>query len=337
MLRLLFVVTFICVNLWSSALFAEFNKEPGDWEIITVKEGEKSWFFTGWSDGKGLVLIGSEEGKLYRSEDNGKTWKIIKLPFDNFVSELTGSETAGIFLLPNSENKIYHSLDKGLTWSPITVPVKAEVSVLALELKEDKLTVCGEKGLIYRSENSGKTWEKLHYLEEDPDVLSLYSVISGEKHIIAVGSGGTTVSSQDNGKTWTITYQNPPFALNAVWDNDSGTYVVGTEGRIWKSVDQGLNWSQQTKGVPQDWLSFYDHTTPILNDFNRSLNGITGNSDNNLYVVGSHGMILHTTDGGENWIQEKSNSDRRLLRVWTDKNRICVVGEEATLLCKRDK
>ena len=53
--------------------------------------------------------------------------------------------------------------------------------------------------------------------------------------------------------------------------------------------------------------------------------------------MGDFGTIIHTADGGKNWIRQESAKDNLLKTVFfIDKNRGWVVGDWSTLLMTQD-
>jgi photosystem II stability/assembly factor-like uncharacterized protein len=62
-------------------------------------------------------------------------------------------------------------------------------------------------------------------------------------------------------------------------------WVVGNNGTLLKSTDEGNNWSKKTLPYTNNFNSIY---------FNNSLTG---------FITGSNGLILKTSDSGANWIQ----------------------------------
>lgn len=71
--------------------------------------------------------------------------------------------------------------------------------------------------------------------------------------------------------------------------NSNTGWIVGSDGAIFKTTDQGNNWTLQ-----------------LSNSLN-TLNSLSIIDSNNVFAVGDSGTILKTTDSGQNWINIKSN------------------------------
>lgn len=94
---------------------------------------------------------------------------------------------------------------------------------------------------------------------------------------------GAIAKTSDSGSYWVTTFFNNPL-----WDLDfpiSATgligYTVGDSGKIYKTLDAGLNWQIQQSGTSV------------------RLNGIHFLDLDNGFVVGDNGTLLRTTTGGD--------------------------------------
>jgi photosystem II stability/assembly factor-like uncharacterized protein len=80
-------------------------------------------------------------------------------------------------------------------------------------------------------------------------------------------------------------------------------YVVGTEGALLTSTDNGKNWERRTIAERGD-LSWYD-----LYSIRFAKDGKTG------WVGGESGQILKTTDGGQTWTNQASGTTENIFRI----------------------
>jgi photosystem II stability/assembly factor-like uncharacterized protein len=99
--------------------------------------------------------------------------------------------------------------------------------------------------------------------------------------------------------------------------------VVGGSGLILKSTLHGTNWV---------WRQLSSNTQ-------QGLLSIATDSENNLWVVGTYGTILRSSNGGESWVEypcyDKNGTRIRDIfhRIKFIKNRGWIVGESTVLTC----
>ena len=87
-------------------------------------------------------------------------------------------------------------------------------------------------------------------------------------------------------------------------------WAVGDLGRIFHTINGGLQWEIQDSGTKRPFVSIdcIDNKT--------------------LYAAGQAGQISKTTDGGKTWKALKTGTDRQLLDIaFADANRGIVVGD----------
>ena len=91
--------------------------------------------------------------------------------------------------------------------------------------------------------------------------------------------------------------------------------LIGSGGKILKSVNGGLNWVQQTSGT------------------SNTLRYIYSASANDIWVCGDNGTVLHTTNGGTNWMTQVVGSSANLSSLYFVSNlRAIAVGSGGTIL-----
>lgn len=144
----------------------------------------------------------------------------------------------------------------------------------------------------------------------------LMAVAHAGSRLVAVGSRGLIIVSDNDGRTWTqaaVPVQTDLLGIHFPTPKDG--WAVGHNGVILHSQDGGLSWEKQTDGRSSEpeFNAFYER----LGDEGQSaakqlaLNYRAGpalpfldvwfEDERNGYAVGSFGMIVATTDAGQHW------------------------------------
>ena len=147
-----------------------------------------------------------------------------------------------------------------------------------------------------------------------------------------VGDRGIIHATQDNGFEW---YGQSPGITDNLSDvffrtRDEGWLVTSgpTGSRILKSVDGGENWE----------LVYQLDAPPGASGNDRpELYSVAHPSKKQGWVVGTHGRILHSEDGGKSWWRQESGVQDDLVHVkFINDKRGWVVGSKGTILFTDD-
>jgi hypothetical protein len=146
----------------------------------------------------------------------------------------------------------------------------------------------------------------------------------------AVGSGGTILRTTNGGTTWNLQLSGTYFDLAGVSNIDTNNgFVVGYYSE-WPHYYSGEILSTSNGGNDWSILVVFDNYF-VLNNvfFTESSNGTVVGKD----LLQVQGLILRTTDVGENWITQASGTQNALNRVYfTDNLTGWIVGDGGTIL-----
>ena len=120
----------------------------------------------------GLLYAGTDDGRIWRTKDCGKTWKEIRngqIP-QKFVSRIVASkyELGTVYMTQSGRRDddfqvyIWKSTDFGDTWTDISgnIPV-GPVNVIREDPVDKKILYAGTDGCVYVSKDNGKKWDIL--------------------------------------------------------------------------------------------------------------------------------------------------------------------------------
>lgn len=274
-----------------------------------------------WSAGQGRVnvsivdpnnpntiYIGAPQGGVWKSVDNGSSWKIltdstpisgssgIAIDYNNsnIIYVSTGDEDTG----ENPSNGIFKSVDGGKNWIQTSFPTNiAKTGEIVINpLNSNMLWVVSSNG-IYKSIDAGNTWvRKFNFVCSEirlkpNDFNTIYAVsrvgtnISIIKSIDAGETFATIQSYTNAGRTMIdVTPANPDYLYVLVSDNDESF-----KG-IYRSTNSGFSFTNQNTAT-----DIYDRSTQ--SDFDLAL--AVSDTDPNLIYTGCLN-VWKSTNGGVN-------------------------------------
>ena len=184
---------------------------------------------------------------------------------------------------------------------------------------------------------------------------SLLAIVMAGTRLVAVGSRGLIVVSDDQGKTWIqskVPVQSDLLAVNFPTATDG--WAAGHDGVILHSADGGKSWVKQLDGriAGAAFTKFYTDMGAAGEAELRTM-GVNYKAGaalpfldvwfedvNNGYAVGSYGTISATHDGGktwEPWLHRIDNKDRLNLNAVRGIGSDLYIAGEHGLVYKLDR
>ncbi len=187
-------------------------------------------------------------GMIYRSTDNGSTWTLLPGSADS-IGHLLGVAPWGS-IYASGTSGLYRSTDYGDTWTYATISAPSEEFVSAVAFRPGGIVYAGfHQGVrtpptgIYVSADSGATWTRIY---SSPPLLDLSHLLAGPTGRLLAVYGQTTVSSTDNGQTWTSAVLPQTFVCFEMLPD--GVVLAGGPTGISRSTDNGLTWQDEKTG-----------------------------------------------------------------------------------------
>ena len=288
-------------SYWGSYLSTskDFGKnwtEPETYGVKFPEDAENSvkqiWqIVPGNASEPDTLYCGVEPAALFRSDDAGQTWSLVKGLYDHPHRPQWQPGGGGLCLhtiLPDPNNK-------------------------------DRMHIAISTGGVYRTDDGGKTWEvrnkgvRAQFLPPDqwyPEfgqcVHKIVSHPSNPKRLFLQNHWGL-YRSDDGGDSWQDIANGVPsdfgFALEIDHHNPDTAYIIPLESdefrctpeaklRVYRTQNAGKSWEPLTNGLPQE-----NAFETILRD------GMSGDKLNptGLYFGTRNGKLFGTNDGGESW------------------------------------
>ena len=224
---------------------------------------------------------------------------------------------------------ILYSDDGGASWTQAKVPTRQLLTAIYFTDAQHGWAV-GHDALVLATTDGGQTWTQ-QYENREGEVPQLDVWFENAEHGLAVGAYGTLLETHDGGKTWddiADRLENEDgYHLNAIAAiKDSGLFIVGEMGGMFRSADLGQTWEQ------------------VESPYQGSLFGVIGGSEAGTVVAfGLRGHLFRSTDFGNSWKQVDLNIRGNPLEAGlADGNllgdgRMVVVGHGGVVLSSDDQ
>ncbi len=310
------------------------------------------------------VLSVGWDNTFFSSYDGGVSWDTTHLPLSaggfyeggHFVNDSTG------FLVgPNAA--ILKTLNYGDSWEVMAGSADStdqnthyfsEVFFL-----NQNVGWVSSFGCLYNTTDGGDTWARTCEGTYGTNRKS-YIGFNDQNQGIAVANL-EIYTTTDGGSNFNLVLPvDPVNTWSAISEAEGELFVTGSEGEIFHSSNDGLEWS--IISTPTDArltdLSFIDPSngwvvgrdSTLLRtsdggatwqaldaDYNSNFNGIYAWNNTDAVVVGNAGAIFKTTDGGEDWTQANIETDNNINAVhFPSANTGYVVGRSGLMAATTD-
>ena len=280
--------------------------------------------------------------------------------------------TPSLGLATGNKGNLLFTSDGGLSWIQCDHPFSGKVYLISVAFATPSIAVAvGENGSIERTVNGGLSWDSLPHMTEGQlrrvrFVDSSFGVILG---------GYSLYYTSDGGEHWTGR-TSPGLAISALHFLDRDTGIAAGENGIMRTTDGGMSWtttwSNDDYYAHADFTSlafadarrgcavggigsygdYHDHilfTTDAGSTWNRhypwfspygthyGLNDAIFTDEMTGFIVGDHGTILGSSDGGYSWkkTQLPTLKDLNLLTEARTENggTLYAIGDGGTVFC----
>src|SRR4051812_11584774 len=293
--------------------------------------------------------VENTNGDIFRSNDNGKTWKILKEMHGKSVRGFAMSRSNPDVLVAGALDGVYRTNDGGTHWnliSPENHPDIRNIQSVAIDPRDPDTIYVGTWHLPWKTSDGGKTWTNIkNGIVDDSDVFSIIIDPVIPSTVYASACSGIYKSDSSGGSFRKV--QGMPFSARRtrVLMQDpvhrNVVYAGTTEG-LWKTVDSGTTWKRMTGGniIVNDVLvdpaqashvmlatdrSGVLSSTDSAETFHASNRGfahrqvatlLVDKDDSSTYYVGlindkEFGGVFVTHDAGSSWKQMNSGMNGR--------------------------
>lgn len=172
-------------------------------------------------------------------------------------------------------------------------------------------------------------WSKISSIKQNNQPASINAVFYDGDLLWVVGSDGLVMRSTDNGQSFSDIDVGVKEGLNDVYARKDRIWIVGDAGLIVTSTDKGKSFTKTTYDANRKGLNLPQNKT-------LDLYSVEFESNDEGHIVGDEGLILYTTDGGRNWIDQASGIKSQLFHLSFLKGEGWIVGTGGVILHTND-
>ncbi|MDQ3017414.1 MAG: hypothetical protein M3R25_11935 [Bacteroidota bacterium] len=217
-----------------------------------------------------IMLLGYSRGGIYRTEDNGATWRPVfdeqsslaigHISFDIQSPDTVYATTGDVNIsgYPFIGNGLYRSVDTGKTWSFVGLENKGVLSKVLVDPTNNDILYVGSMGFpshkgdekgFWRSDNGGQTWSKTLTIDDSTGVIDIavdptqpgriyasgFSRIRTSKYTGTTGPGTGLYRSDNYGLTWVNLVDGlpaTPHSRTSIEVTNNGTLFISYIGTV---------------------------------------------------------------------------------------------------------
>ena len=170
-------------------------------------------------------------------------------------------------------------------------------------------------------------WSRLQTIKRGDKPAVINAVFYDGDNIWVVGADGLVAKSYDEGRTFQEVSAGIDSGLNDISGRGDRIWIVGDAGAILKSTDGGRSFIK----------SYYTSRYKSAGDGQKDngaidLYSVQFTDRDYGYVVGDRGLILASTNGGASWREQRSGTDAQLFHLSFQGDRGWVVGTGGVIL-----
>jgi photosystem II stability/assembly factor-like uncharacterized protein len=189
---------------------------------------------------------------VYKSEDAGVTWKLLKDTKGIHIFAIALSPSDSNFLLAGSKNSLLRSTNAGQDWEKIPTdgyPDIRNINSLAVDPRNNEVIYVGTNHLPWKSVDGGKVWKQngaagLGMLD-DSDIMGI-TVNQNDPKLVYVNACSGIYRSVNAGEKW-AKIPGIPFSARRTYTLlphplQPNVLFAGTSEGLWRAKDGGKRW-----------------------------------------------------------------------------------------------
>ncbi|WP_185231809.1 YCF48-related protein [Teredinibacter franksiae] len=263
------------------------------------------------------LLAAGPTGAIMRSVDEGLNWHpVLWTPFENneAFTQLLYNPFNSTVLAVEADGRFYISANNGEAWQARLVETPYRLWQADVNPATGAVVVVGQNGqtAVYQADTN--SWHD-YKIPDAPDLYACFFSQASQAFFLA-GEGGALYSGSANGKHWKRIDTEMKTALRGISETPSGHLLsFGQQQTILRKPSHADDWEVVHIGGRGELRALHRHPR-------------TGE----LFIVGSHGLLLLSKDEGLTWENIPLNTHAGFRGLAVNGNRLLLSGERLVLV-----
>lgn len=277
------------IAIGNNGIIVQSSDSGENWLLVNSKT-ENALLSVDFNDSGSAFIIG-HNSKFLNSNDTGLTWDskvgpLGEIPYPRCIQMINDTGYA-----IGNYTSFYETTDGGKNWKGKTITNFTEppykhlnclfflTSRIAYAAGINYYDGINDKALIYKTINGGESWEDVTDLSFKP----INSLFITKEIGIAVGTEGTIIRTNDEGKNWKKDEISIFDNLNCISFKDSATaFIVGDNGRL---LMTSKDVTKVTTSKQSNLLDLYPNPVESILKIRTSEQGSLGIYDTNGQLI----------------------------------------------------
>jgi photosystem II stability/assembly factor-like uncharacterized protein len=283
---------------------------------------------------RGTVLTATSNAQLFRSDDDGDSWRAVPFPAQlraTLHAFVLDPQNSGVYFVGLSSDQseysgIFRTSDSGVTWTRLPEPDLKAVWSIAIWPHDSRIIAAGTLDGVFLTRDAGESWTRITPAENRglKPVVSLAFDPTDSK-ILYAGTPHLPWKTVDGGATWNSIHSgmlddSDVFSIHVDASHPLRVFASACSG-IYRSSNAGAAWTKLVRATGSSYRTYQ----------------ITQDPDQpNIVLAGTTLGLEKSVDGGTTWHRLSTQSTRSIAFDPFRPGRIFVATDEEGLFRSDD-